>query len=369
MIRRTVVGLFAQTLFLLLLYTAVALLDAVRLLNSDLPPRLPELADLLAQLTIVTGTLGGGVYIAFEDRLDGAHRPLRVAFYAWSVVLVVTLTLGVVMTVPPLLTLIRYIVILAFAGLVAQGIRTWDAVPRVWLVGLAVLLVDDLRLTIAYPLLALTMTFWLMQRFSHVRYAWANFGLYNLAIQLTVAGLLLTFAERGVAIAGTIGAILTPLVYVIFASHSYRALSDRNHTRTLAAHWVALSVLLFLLGTGTLGALHAPAPIRQWIDDTHLTDLRDSLITLALIAVILGMINYITAEIRAENRRITGLMPFWLVVFGTLGGSIALFGAGLVQVYAPQADLSAIYVFWVGGWISIAWGVLFYVLGFWARRP
>ena len=162
MIRRTIVGLFAQTLFLLILYTAVALLDAVRLLDSTLPPRLSELMDLLAQLTIVTGTIGGGVYIAFEDGLDGTHHPLRVAYYAWSVVLLVTLTLGAVMAIPLTLALIRYIVILAFAGFVARGIRTWDAVPRGWVVGLAVLLVDDLRLTVAYPLLALTMTFWLM---------------------------------------------------------------------------------------------------------------------------------------------------------------------------------------------------------------
>jgi hypothetical protein len=76
---------------------------------------------------------------------------------------------------------------------------------------------------------------------------------------------------------------------------------------------------------------------------------------------------------------VTGLMPFWLVAFGIIGGGLALGGAGLVQVYMErisgvgyldtQTMLTPLYALWVIGLLAMALGIGIYALGFWARRP
>src|SRR5262249_53395438 len=119
---------------------------------------------------------------------------------------------------------------------------------------------------------------------------------------------------------GNIAVFLVPILYLIFAAHSYHALSDRNPTHTLAAHWYALSLVLFLLGIGLIGALQAAPEVHSYTTGTRLSDLQSTLTLLAVVSMSLGFINQATAELRGQNRRVTGLMPFWLVAFGIVGG-------------------------------------------------
>jgi nitric oxide reductase subunit B len=177
---------------------------------------------------------------------------------------------------------------------------------------------------------------------------------------------------------GNIAVFVAPLACLILAAHSYRALSDRNPSRTLSAHWVAFGVLLILLGIGVLGALGSASEIIQWTLGTRLTDLQATLTAFATVAIVLGVINQATAELRGENRRITGLMPFWFVSFGVVGGGVALAGAGLVQVYLErilgigyletQTLIIPLYLLWIVGTLSMAVGVGIYALGFRARQ-
>ena len=170
-----------------------------------------------------------------------------------------------------------------------------------------------------------------------------------------------------------------PLLVLIFAAHSYRALSDRNPTHTLAAHWYALSLLLFLLGMGLLGAVQAAPDVTIWTIGTRLSDLQSTLILLAVVAMTLGVINQATAELRGQNRRVTGLMPFWLVAFGIIGSGLALGLAGVMQTFLErklsvgyldtQTLLIPLYSGWVVGLGALALGVLVYGLIFWLRRP
>ncbi|MFN8562468.1 MAG: hypothetical protein U0703_12815 [Anaerolineae bacterium] len=176
---------------------------------------------------------------------------------------------------------------------------------------------------------------------------------------------------------GGLSAVVVPLIYLIFASHCYLAFASRNATNTLAAHWTALGVLLLLLGVGVLGGLQAP--LRQWTAGTRLSDLQPTLALLAVAAISLAVINQASAEMRGHNRRVTGLVPFWLVAFGMIGGGLALAGAGLVQVYLErilsigyvdaQALIAPLYALWVGGLALLALGVGVYALVFWLRRP
>jgi nitric oxide reductase subunit B len=173
--------------------------------------------------------------------------------------------------------------------------------------------------------------------------------------------------------------IVAPVFYLIFAAHSYRALSSRNPTVTLAAHWYTMGLLLLLLGPGLLGGLQAAPGIRQWTAGTRLSDLQTTLTALAVVAIVLGVINQAAAEVRGQNRRVTGLAPFWLVSFGVIGGGAALAGAGIAQTYLErilgmgyletQTLIVPLYALWVLGWLSVALGTGIYALAFWARRP
>jgi nitric oxide reductase subunit B len=227
-------------------------------------------------------------------------------------------------------------------------------------------------------LAAVALVFWLMHRFSSITPVWADMSLYTVAGLLALAGALVTLTTLSPdsPLLGGASAIVIALLYLIFASHSYRALSDRNATNTLAAHWTALGVLLLLLG-GVLGGLQAP--VRLWTAGTRLSDLQPTLALLAVVAIILGVVNQAAAEMRGDNRRVTGLAPFWLVAFGVIGGGLALAGAGLVQVYLErilsigyldtQALLEPLHALWVGGQGLFALGVGWYTLVFWLRRP
>jgi nitric oxide reductase large subunit len=199
---------------------------------------------------------------------------------------------------------------------------------------------------------------------------------------LALAGALLAVAPHipmSTASLAGIGAVFVPVAYLIFAAHSYRALSDRNLNRTLSPHWFTLALVLFLLGSGFLGGLAVPPQVSRWTHGTHLTDLQTMLASLAVVAMSLGVINQASAEQRGENRRVTGFIPFWLVAFGVIGGGLALAGAGLVQVYLErvlsigaqetQTLIAPLVAGWMAGYVLALLGAVTYALGFYARRP
>jgi nitric oxide reductase subunit B len=211
-------------------------------------------------------------------------------------------------------------------------------------------------------------------------------GLYIVAGVLSVAGVLVSaaplYALDSVDFShtvGSVGVVVVPLAMMIFAAHSYRGLSDRNATHTLAAHWYALSLILFLLGIGVLGAIVSAPDVNRWTQGTRLTDLQHTLTSLAIIAMLFGVINQSVAEMRGVNRRITGLLPYWLVTFGVLGGGLALAGAGVVQVYLErvlsvgyldtQSHIEPLYTGWFAGYVIVGIGVVIYAIGFYVRRP
>jgi nitric oxide reductase subunit B len=231
-------------------------------------------------------------------------------------------------------------------------------------------------------LMGMAMVFWLMRRFSHVRQAWADSGVYNMGALLAIAGGFVSASPLMMLgqgdVFGILAIILTPLFLLIYSAHAYRALSDPNNTSTLSAHWTALSVVLWFLGLGLIGAVLCVPSIAQVTQGTRLIDAQQLLVALGLVSVILGMMNQSIAEMRGENRRITGLLPFWLILVGTLGSALALLLAGTVQTFLErlmnvgyldtQNMLAPLYVAWLVGLLMVALGVVVYALGFRARR-
>jgi nitric oxide reductase subunit B len=424
--RRIARNMFAQTVALFIVYIILSLIGSAKFLSphdalaSSMPyHHVNAFASMTLHLTLLTGLLGGGLYTVTAERGDGRFADetrLRYLYRAWTAFLIITILAGIgglLNTVNPhnlplSLEIIHIALVVIFLIIIGMNVTHWTAVPTVWMTGLSIVLVmtaiglstssdavrdsaihslvEGLTLNLGFALSTVALGFWLLHRFSNVTLAWSEPGLYIVAGVMSLAGVLVSAAplyaldnvdfSRTV---GSVGVVVVPLAMMIFAAHSYRGLSDRNATHTLAAHWYALSLILFLLGIGVLGAIVSAPDVNRWTQGTRLTDLQSTLTSLAIIAMLFGVINQGVAEMRGVNRRITGLLPYWLVTFGVLGGGLALAGAGVVQVYLErvlsvgyldtQSHIEPLYAGWFAGYVIIGIGVVIYAIGFFARRP
>lgn len=417
---RVAYGFLVHALVLLILYALVNLIAAITFLPGDHTQNLLSLnrvssgASALMQLSITAGLLGSGISalttlsIAGKSALSGSRGgSLRLALRLFTLLSFLTVAAATLDRFPsPFLAILRAGIIFLVIAALLPGVSPRSAIPAAWLTGMTMaslvplislaplsdpianlalrILADGAALYLGDLLAALAIAYWLMRRFSNVSALWAGMSLYTVAGLLALAGALVTLPALyplgwDASFLGDLSAFAVPLLALIIASHSYRALSDRNSTNTLAAHWTALFVLLLLLGVGILGGLQAAPGVRLYAAGTQLSALPAALARLAVVVVILGASNQISAELRGENRRVTGLAPFWLVTFGVLGGALALAGAGLVQVYLErvlsvgyletQALIAPLYGAAVVAAALLALGIVVYAAAFFIRRP
>jgi nitric oxide reductase subunit B len=399
------------------LYGIASLVAGVKFLAADDPllTVLPynqagALANVLLNLTVLTGLVGGGLYLAGQQRINGLF--LRLSGIVWTILLILAVLAGLfgllagrnLLELPLVLNALLAVGLLLVLLTVIPAIKA--PMVQLWIVGLLLVLVSillgalpandyvqdrglralalGLQMNIAYPLMALTLGYWLMHRFSDLTPAWLEQDIYIAAGLVLLAGICLTFARvqtaaGWVTTVGNFAAVLAPLFYLLVIARCYPALTQRNGTHTLAAHWFTLSILLFFLAFGLVAAAQLAPAIRPYTLGTRLTDLQSTLTLLAPVMMSLGVINQATAELRGQNWRITGLTPFWLVSVGILGGGLALAIAGVVQVYLErllsvgyldtQALIVPLYIGWVMGLIVLLLGIILYALGFWSHRP
>ncbi len=391
--KRQLYRLMILTVALLVAVAFVSVLDAHAWTRPVLPAPSPLLAALL-RLLALTGLLAGGLYAIAAERADGQLSETR-----WLPALVVAWGLL------PLAWIVAHLVHIDAARplLVGEGVLLglwayvgWRSLParqrisRVWCgalavdAGLALLLavldaapLAELRLYAAPTVMALAVGYWLMHRFSNITPFWRDQSIAVIAPLLAMTGALLALAPE-FRLAGFALVVIAPLALMLTAAHSYRALSDRNSSRTLAAHWYALALILWLLALGALAPLTRHPDAITAVTGTQLDAVRELLAGWALVAVGLGAVNQAVAEMRGQNRRITGLLPFWLVCFGLLGAALALAGAGLVQVYVERLldagalethrTILTLYRLRLAGTVAVLLGTLIYALGFAARR-
>jgi hypothetical protein len=283
---------------------------------------------------------------------------------------------------------------LAGGGVYAWAVRAEGGVRIVWAVAAGLALVgwisggvigQGMRVYMAYPLAAAALGFWLAGRFSRLPTEWLRIGVYTVGGVLALCGALLTLADRyplsGGWISGAAEAArwLVPLGLLIYARHAYAPLANRSDSPALAAHWAALCLLLLLLGMGGLGAITAPVSTRQWTHGTRLDDLLWLWTLYGALAMGLGALNQMAMELAGLRRRVTGLMPFWLVSFGLVGWGLSWLLIGAGQVYLERlAGLSPasaeplmrpLYAGQVIGAGGVLLGLLIYLLQLYARRP
>src|SRR3954466_7665254 len=91
---------FQQTVLLLILYVIASLLAGVKFLSATDPllTVLPynqagALANVLLNLTVLTGLIGGGLYLADQHRTNSLF--LRLAGIVWTVLLILAILAGV----------------------------------------------------------------------------------------------------------------------------------------------------------------------------------------------------------------------------------------------------------------------------------
>ena len=410
---------FGQTVLLLILYGIASVVAGIKFLAPEdgLLTVLPyqqagALANVLLHLTVLTGLIGGGLYIGGQQNLNSAM--LRLAGLLWTLLIVLSVLAGIfgllggrnLLELPTLLGVVEAVALVLVLAAAVPNLRR--ATVQLWALGLGLSLVGiligllpvgdylqdrvlrsvavGLQLYTGFPLMALALGYWLMHRFSDLTFAWLDHDIYIAAGLALLAGVALTFGSLQSTVEwtrttglGSIAVVVAPLLYLLIAARCYTALTRRNGSRTLSAHWFTLSLVLFFLAFGLLGAVQFAPAIQPYAIGTRLTDLHTALAQLAAVVMSLGVVNQAMAELRGQNWRITGLTPFWLVSAGALGGALALGAAGVVQVYLErllmvgyldtQNLLTPLYSGWVLGLLVFLLGAVLYALGFWSGKP
>lgn len=424
--QRIAYGLAAHAVILLILYAAAELVSGVKFVGADpLATSLPYtqtrgLANILLHFSLISGLLAGGIYAAADLRQDGrvaAEGALLLVYRAWTLIVAAALASGILelfegrsgLELLPVFDLATLIVLAAVLGIVlltARGQKGLEGLALVWsagigAVGLGIALgllpaghyVDDrllralaigLPIQLGFPMAAAALALWLLHRVSNITPLWAGRALHVTGGWIALGGAALILPSLSIlhpeaaVLRGAAGVIMAPLAFGIVGAHFYRALADRNPSATLSAHWVALGIILWLGGAALGGLLALPA-VQSYAAGTRLIDAQNALMLTGSVAFVLGMINQMGAELRAENARITGLLPFWLYAAGALGSGAMLCLVGTVQVYLERAVrmpylevqvlMTLLHVLWVSALLALAAGVGVYAVGFWARRP
>lgn len=381
-----------QIVLLLLLYAVGFLLAALHQLPA--PPLAHILTEsstsaftaALLKLVILSGFVTAG--IAMQPKLPAAA--LMKLRRAWTALIIAAALISPFET-SLMLDIAIALLLLAVLGL-SRSAPQPSAFLRVWQVGILLIVISlptghladpgwagaisRFRVHAAYGICGISVLFWLMTRWSRAPIEWARDGVRIAAVLVALAGSLISIAPSGLPpLITAIATPLIPLCYMILAGHSHRALSERTADVSLSSHWTALAALYWLIGGGLLGALG----IHLRMPAGHLADAQQGLITWAMLAIVLAFVNVSATELRGDNRRVTGYVPFWLVAFGVGLATVLQVCRGVVEIYlrdvfaleatAVAGLLLPLTLIWIVGLLAVAVGILIYALGFCARRP
>ena len=383
------------TVALLLLYAACMLLAALNQLPA--PPleawavRLDNLAEQSFELLLLTGFLAAGLMLAGESLGVPALDRWRLIWLAFVGATLALSALGQSQLAEGL-TAVALLAALAWSRR-SGGASTCLSCWRIGLLlialssALASFEVGDLspaltafRVQVAFALCSLSILFWLIPRYSRLSQDWAQSSLRITAVLVFLGGSLISLGRLGLPEPVSLAA--TPLIaisYILLASHSARALRNRDENASLAPHWIALATLFWLVGGGFLGALSIQPGIAQAVRGTDLAAAQHWLGGWVNLAIALGFVNEAAAALRGDNQRVTGYMPYWLMGFGVGLASILQVCRGLLQVYlrelaalepAAEAELLLpLTSLWLLCLLAAAAGMALYAIGFWLRQP
>ncbi len=394
MIRLTSAGkkiyhLMSQIVILLLLYAIVMLLSELQSLPiptllSGISIDFEHVTNPLFELIILTGLIVGGLMMSL-DHIN--HQHLQWVYRAWVAIVIISI-MGTAFLNSPLFDLLPIVGLVAFLSLTLKSEAS--RFLRIWQMGIVLIIVSLLvrhaigtpslvfQTHVAYGITAVSITFWLMTRWSNVRDEWVNDGVMIVSGLVAISGLLMSLGSFDIPSGyGLVSFLIVPC-FIILAGHHYRALRDRNQDMSLSAHWIAVATVYWLLA-GFMGVLSVQSGIQTVMTNTGLAEAQILLIQTVMLLIVLGLVNYIASYLRGENRRVTGFMPLWLIGFGQ-GFVILMTGsAGVVEIYLREFAgmdnlmidglLLPLTLITILCQMSVAFGIIIYALGFVARRP
>ena len=380
------------TVALLLLYAVSLLLSALDQLPAqplgDWAPIIDAVAAQSFELLLLTGFLSAGLMMAGETQ-GGAQltwqRRIWLAFVAATLVLS---ALGEIKFADGLTAVVLF-------ALLARNLRTREPTTflRCWRIGLLLIALSStlaiseservsavnaaFQVQVAFALCSLSIVFWLIPRYSRLDRDWAGDSMRITALLVFLGGSLISLGRLLLpAVVSLAAAPLIAICYILLASHSARALRNRDENASLASHWVGLATIFWLVGGGFLGALSIQPGIAQAMFNTDLAAAQNWLGSWVSLAVVLGFVNEAAASLRGDNHRVTGYAPYWLIAFGVSLSSVLQVCRGTLQIYlsdvAPSAQLDLLLpvtLVWLGCLLGVVAGMTLYAIGFWLRRP
>lgn len=386
---KTIYHLMSLIVILLLLYAIVMLLSELQSLPiptllSGISIDSENVTNFLFQLIILTGLIVGGLMMSL-DRIH--HQHLQWVYRVWIAIVMISI-IGTALLNSPLFDLLPIVGLVAFLSLTLKSEAS--RFLRVWQIGFVLIIVSLLarnaietsaiifQTHVAYGITAVSITFWLMTRWSNVHDEWVNDGLVIVSGLVAMSGLLISLGSFNMSSGYGLVIFLIAPCFIILAGHHYRALRDRNQDMSLSAHWIALATAYWLLA-GFMGVLSVQSGIQTLMINTGLAEAQILLIQTVMLLIVLGLVNYVAPYLRGENRRVTGFIPLWLIGFGQ-GFVILMMGsAGVVEIYLrnfagldnPMIDglLLPLTIITLFCQIGVAFGIIIYALGFVARRP
>ena len=254
-----------------------------------------------------------------------------------------------------------------------RDIREWSAARWVWIAGtVSYFFARSLDLPAASALTltpaAAALGFWLMIRYSTITRLWGELAVKVVTGWLVCAGFILMVDTSGwLALPGYVAAGFVLMAYVIVAAHIHKALINPNGAQTLAAYWHAAAVILWLV-SGIVGAALTIPDVARFVLDSAIVIMPVAIGELAVIALGLGVINQIVADLRGENRRVTGLLPYWCLLGGWLVAALFELGYALVLLYDPVLSPAALQDFRAFALTIALIGAIIFALGIYARR-
>jgi len=412
---KIIANLFTQSALLFIAYALLALLGAVKFLGNDpLSSALPyhqvaPWSAVLLRLAIMSGLLASGLKMFADsvpsdplENAESASQSARILNYTaqgWTVFVIVAFLFGALglldgrygMELPVFLSIIQAILMALFVSVIAINARPLNHSLAVWLMGMFIstlctfttvispsdplqaqtvaTVAAGVNLNVAHMVAAAAILFWLL---GHDQSAQDETAVYLYAGTLAVTGALVTLAPLNLLSANS--AFLSVLTLIAAAGAAVIFIRWITISVKQAAGWVTLAAFLLLCGLSILGGFSAVGSISRWTLGTRLSDLQVTLISLAVMTLVLAMNEAYENKTRTNRAQ----LPFWLISGGILIAGFGLAGAGLVQTYLErivgvgyletQTYIQPLYAVWTLGLVALLLGAVGYTLSQVFRR-
>ncbi|GAB5492995.1 MAG: hypothetical protein Phog2KO_32100 [Phototrophicaceae bacterium] len=376
--------LYAQTLLLLVLYSAASLLSAIKFMPLDpLANALPYvqisgLEHVLLDLALLAGIFASSVYFLFDE----LSKALQWVYRAWTGFLVLTVLAGLMgfftgqhmLELPFLLDIALLVLIIAWSIILFQGKD--NAGKLVLITGLLFVVIGilfslfpasnplsdrimrvltvNMRVFVGYPLAGLVILYWIYE----------DIPLHISAGILAILGSIASIAPlNAVGIITFPAWVLAPCLAIGSVYLAYTLISSTQA-------WQSIAILLMILGIGVLGTVFIIPEIGSYAIGTRLSDLQVTLVAWSVLLIIISSLSLSLKNSQIDSVTNSKSLTVWLILGGIIASTQTLLLAGVVQVFLErvlsvgyldtQTIIIPLYTLWIIGILILSLGLVKY---------